>query len=140
MLSRVARTFHRCLCIACVLALCAFAAPDPSPAGDGRVTFVFRVEGVSARSVLIQGDVMVDGKHVVIDRETTPYEFRCEAANSLVGSFQPIDVERWIRVKAFLPAYSKKKSVNKAKGSRIGLEWSGDGNQSRIMVWAEKAR
>jgi len=126
--------------IACVWALCTCVAADPSHAASDRTTFLFRVEGVGAKALSIQGELTVDGKRVVIDNKTTPYEFRCEAANSLVGSFQPIDRDRRIRVKLFWPTYSTKKPVEKAKGSRIAFQWDGNSSHTSLRLGAEQPK
>lgn len=103
-----------------------------------RNPYRFLIEGVGKKEVEFNGKIEVDGKSRVFENERTPFEFRCEAATSLTGTFKPTEAGRRISARIYDPRYSLKKAFRKQKGYRIHLEMVTEKPGSQVFtVWSE---
>ena len=98
-------------------------APVESPQG-----YRFVVEADGRGKVAIRGLITVDGKDRVVERDGTPFEFRCEAGSVIAGYFEALDEGRSLQLEVFDPAYSRRRSALRVKGlSHIRFSWAQPG-------------
>lgn len=105
---------------------------------EAKFPFRFLIESAGGGPVEVNGVIEVDGTSRKFDHQRTPFEFHCEAASELNGSFEPIQAGRKIRVRAFVPLYSETKPIAKSKGRRISMKWSAESKEQTLTIWSEK--
>jgi hypothetical protein len=108
------------------------AAPD-SGAGS-RESYRFVLTAVGRGEVAFRGLINVDGKDRLLEREMTPFEFRCEAGSIISGYFEVIDHGRLLRLKVYDPGYSKRRpAVIAKKVERVRFSWAQPGAGPRCV-------
>ena len=104
------------------------AAADAAGSVDPRQGYRFVVKADGGGRMAIRGLITVDGKDRVIEREETPFEFRCEAGSVIAGYFEALDAGRSLQLLVFDPAYSKRRSALRVKGfDHIRFSWAQPG-------------
>jgi len=124
------RSSARLFRIVKVVTLCAAfgAAAEAKEPAEPRQPYRFVVESDGRGSTPIRGLITVDGTDRLIEREQTPYEFRCEAGSVVAGYFESLQAGRTLRLKVYDPAYSKRKSALGMKGfEHFRFSWAQPG-------------
>jgi hypothetical protein len=118
--------------VALVGAVAAAAEPavEPGPAQAYRFVLTSDARGETAFRALIT----VDGKDRLLERATTPFEFRCEAGSTIAAYIEVLDGEGAMRLKVFDPAYSKRRPSAMWKGlRRVRFAWAQPGVGPRCL-------
>jgi len=113
-----------CAIVAMLCAGFGIAAEKKGPV-DPQQGYRFVVKADGGGRVAIRGLITVDGKDRVIEREETPFEFRCEAGSVIAGYFEALEAGRFLRLLVFDPIYSKRRSALRVKGlDHIRFSWA----------------
>jgi len=103
-------------------------AADTKGQTDPRQAYRFVVTAEGGGTTTIRGLITVDGKDRLIEREQTPFEFRCEAGSVVAGYFEARETGRSLKLRVFDPAYSRRRSALSMSGlDHIRFSWAQPG-------------
>ena len=120
-------------CAVTVMLGAGLGAPvDAGGQADARQGYRFVLKADGGGKTAIRGLITVDGKDRLVEREETPFEFRCEAGSVIAGFFEALAAGRTVRLTVFDPEYSTRRPSLQTSGfDRIRFSWAQPGHGPR---------
>jgi hypothetical protein len=109
-----------------------------SPASQG--SYWVRVESAHHAQVTFSGSYVLNGHEVRVHAATTPWEYRCEAGETITGTFRADDAEKPIRVAIHEGGPSAAKPAAEAKGAALEFAWAPTGAGPRFVGLEGRAK